>query len=296
MKEQKDLEAYLTKMDKALASISVSDRADIITEIKSHVMTSQERHPEQSMHALLSSLGEPEAVANRFLLERGLKPGKAPKSPMVKWLTIGFLGTVAMLVFLVIVICWSFTPLIHIDGAKGEFELLGGLISINDDDDGDGHISFGGDIIGERSIDMATLKSVEIKFSNGKFEVRHTDQPKISWDCNIKGEEFNVSVDEKTGVALMDMSAADGVKCALVLPERPYKIEGQNGKVAIIEPKADVAVEMVNGKVSFREAPGTSYNYTLDLNRGSKSRFVSSNAPNAVKVQIKLVNGVIHQD
>jgi len=83
------LEGYLSLLDKTLGPISISERAEIVTEIKSHVLEAQQRDPSLSLEAILSSLGEPEQVANKYLLERGLKPSKPSTRPFVKWLVAG---------------------------------------------------------------------------------------------------------------------------------------------------------------------------------------------------------------
>src|SRR6187549_1830430 len=95
------LESYLTSLERVLRPFPVSDRAEIITEIKSHVLSALERDPQARLDSVLSALGEPETVANRYLLERGLKPTKTSISPIVKWLIIGFLGTFAMILFFI---------------------------------------------------------------------------------------------------------------------------------------------------------------------------------------------------
>lgn len=137
------LEAYLTALDRALKSISVGDRADIIAEIKSHILDAKEKNPEQSIESILTSIGEPETVANRYLIERGLKPGKASRSPIVKWLTIGFLGTFGIFVVFVISILWFFSPILKIDEEQNRVEILGGMIDINGTE---GSLKLGGDL------------------------------------------------------------------------------------------------------------------------------------------------------
>lgn len=70
------LDDYLTKLERLLMLFSVSDRAEIILEIKSHVHSALARDPNTQMDSILSALGEPEFVANRYLMERGMKPAK----------------------------------------------------------------------------------------------------------------------------------------------------------------------------------------------------------------------------
>src|SRR5689334_74559 len=115
MSTEPKLEAYLNALDKSLVQIPVSDRAEIIMEIKSHILDSQAKAPDISLTSILDSLGEPETVANHYLLERGLKVSKPPKTPMVKWLTIGFLGTLSILIIFLLLLVWKFTPIISVD-------------------------------------------------------------------------------------------------------------------------------------------------------------------------------------
>jgi uncharacterized membrane protein len=72
------LEGYLAKLETVLGPFSASDRAEIIMEIKSHVLAALDRDPNASMDSILAALGEPETVANRYLMERGMKPTKPP--------------------------------------------------------------------------------------------------------------------------------------------------------------------------------------------------------------------------
>ena len=115
MKKDPRLESYLERLDAVLKPLSVSDRAEIVTEIRSHVLSALERGTGGGLDEVLSALGEPETVANRYRMERGLNPTRPPISPVFKWLVIGFMGTVAMCMLFAGVILWKFTPLIYVD-------------------------------------------------------------------------------------------------------------------------------------------------------------------------------------
>jgi len=69
------IEAFLGRLDKALGPVAPSERADIISEIKSHILDAQAKNPKRSIASIIDSFGEPETVANRYLSEKGLKPG-----------------------------------------------------------------------------------------------------------------------------------------------------------------------------------------------------------------------------
>lgn len=135
------LEAYLSELDKYLTQIPVSERADIIIEIKSHIMDVQAKQPTQDMQTILNSMGDPESVAKRYLQERGLPmslPSKTHSmiwlSTSIKWLVIGFLGLMCIILIAVSLLIWRFTPLISIDDVNNRISLGGGLIQIHDTD------------------------------------------------------------------------------------------------------------------------------------------------------------------
>src|SRR4051812_49389359 len=52
------VESYLARLDKALGPIAVSERASIVTEIKSHILEARDRSPKSNINSILDSLGE----------------------------------------------------------------------------------------------------------------------------------------------------------------------------------------------------------------------------------------------
>jgi len=103
------LENYLATLETILRPIPVSERAEIVTEIKSHVLEALERtEPRPSLQSILDSLGAPEVVANRYLLERRVPMTKPPIHPVAKWLFAGCFGTFALVVVCVTVIVVKF--------------------------------------------------------------------------------------------------------------------------------------------------------------------------------------------
>lgn len=143
MTTEPKLETYLSELDKSLGQIPVSDRADIIIEIKSHVLDAQMKDSSQSMEDILQSMGNAESVANRYLHERGLSAQKPVKttsmnwlSASIKWLVIGFLGFMAIIMIGAGLLIWKFSPLVSVDQATNRVSLAGGLIQIHDTDIG----------------------------------------------------------------------------------------------------------------------------------------------------------------
>ena len=128
------LERYLTALERALKPFPVSDRAEVITEIKSHVLAALEHDPQARLDHVLAALGEPEMVANRYLIDRGLKTAKPPISPIVKWLVVGFLTTIAMLFIFLGFLVSQFSPIIKVEEKGDKVAFLGGLIQVNGDE------------------------------------------------------------------------------------------------------------------------------------------------------------------
>lgn len=296
------LESYLATLDRALNKVSVSDRADIILEIKSHVLDSLANHPEQTTTAILKALGEPEAVANRYLVERGLKPGKAPKSPMLKWLTIGFLGTLTIVVAAGIFVIFYFTPLIQVDESQGSVKILGGLISI-DGEPGNDSIdidwsSSGRSFSGSRVLNVADIDSIDIQFTNGKFDVHGTTSDTMTWTCKAMSSSTaaapapDVLIQGRT--AALDLKAGLASKCEIGLPNGiAARFEGANGKVFLDHPQAPTEIKMSNGKVEIEPDPGRLYLYDLKVTNGDVDDFASSDDPAALKIAVSMDNGRI---
>lgn len=141
MTTEPKLESYLAELDKYLTQIPVSDRADIIIEIKSHVLDAQSKNPSQDIESILSSMGDAESVAKRYLQERGLQAATPVKTSSmmwlpasIKWLVIGFLSFIGIIVIVAALLIWRFTPLISVDEANNRISIGGGLIQIHDTD------------------------------------------------------------------------------------------------------------------------------------------------------------------
>jgi hypothetical protein len=294
-------------LEQVLKPFPVSDRAEIITEIKSHILSARERDPEGRLDSVLSALGEPETVANRYLIERGLKPTKPPISPVVKWVVIGFLGTVAMLFILIGVVITRFTPLLQIDDLKDKVSLFGGMIQVDGDKgkvwingsfgDGDGYDSGeGSENAFEGSTAISKGQNISVKFKNGKVELTNSTDSKLSWDCTTRGskaaQNFNPTID-KNGVAL-DLSDLRGVRCELSVPENTQlSVNGKNGKIEINEPHYNLNADLKNGHVQLNPDEEHAYRYSLSVTNGNADTYVSSDKPEAHLISIHLVNGKI---
>lgn len=166
------LEQYLGKLDKGLGPIPVSEKAEIITEIKSHILDAQAKDSSKRLEDILAAIGEPEFVANRYLIERGLKPMKTPTHPIFKWLIIGFLGTFAIIVLFVTILIWKFTPIMKIQDDK--VSLLGGTIDVDNSETYFSRtMNIGkGATFEEKAFDPSKIKSVNIQNGSGDVKIK----------------------------------------------------------------------------------------------------------------------------
>jgi hypothetical protein len=296
------LENYLTSLERVLQPFPVSDRAEIVTEIKSHVLSTLERDPEACLDAVLSSLGEPETVANRYLMERGLKPTKPPVSPMVKWIVIGFLGTFAMLLLFVGIILVRFTPLVHVDDNRGKVSLLGGIVEVegknavavlSDALDGDGVPK--SVMSGSQALEAG--QSVVAKFNNGKVELTNASDGRFSWHCTgLKGQKPVEPATDKDSVTL-DLTGMSAARCEFSLPENAkIEVTAANGKVSMAQAHFNAAVTLGNGKVSIQPDEARQYRYDLVVSNGKVENFASSQKPGAYAISVHLGNGKIGRE
>lgn len=303
MSAEPKLEAYLNTLDKSLSQIPISDRAEIIMEIKSHILDSQANSPDLSMTSILDSLGEAETVANRYLLERGLKVSKPPKTPMVKWLTIGFLGTLSILVAFLTLILWKFTPIISVDNENDHVVILGGLIDINGQS---GKMRVGArsrkfdhsnlsTLDGSKEISKSTRK-ILFNFSNGSFQFTWIPgQRELKWQCQSGGAS-SPPITQDSENLIVDFQKLAGAFCKIQLPGSIQShIQGSNGHVELLNPRSELELKLNNGQIVVSPVPQLEYNYQIQLVHGHADHFVSSNSSKAIKIAIHLSNGYVER-
>jgi uncharacterized membrane protein len=137
--DRRRLEGWLRQLENALQDVSVVDRSDIVMELHTHIRESYERG-DRSLEEILSGLGEPAHVANRYRVDRGMQPVDIPKpqSRLVgffKWVTIGLLGWLTITTIFVIVMlifAAQFLPLVQVDEKAGRVKILGGMIDVKE--------------------------------------------------------------------------------------------------------------------------------------------------------------------
>ncbi len=295
MSKDPRIERYLSALEARLRPFSVGDRAEIVTEIKSHILSALERDPQVNLDHVLAALGEPEAVANRYLLERGMKPGKPPISPVVKWLVIGFLGTVAMVLLFSIFLIMKFAPLVTSVGKEEGLEVLNELLDLGNES-GEGRFAMKGILSAGRfsgDLELGAQRTIAVKFSNVKLETVNADDDTFAWECDGVGAGAPES-EVRGGVAELNLLRLIGAKCVLAVPKNAkLSLDGTNAKIELDRPLFNVHARITNGKVEITPEDGVEYKYELKVGRRNKSDFVSSEKPDAYLLHVELNNGRI---
>lgn len=297
-----ELENYLSRLEQCLGPISISEKAEIVTEIKSHVLDAIENDETKTVSQILASLGEPEQVANKYLLERGLEPQRPPRHPIVKWLTIGFLGTFTIIAAATVTLLWSFTPLIKVDEEKGRVQILGGLIDVNEDNSSvniGGSFTIGKDknnLSGEEDFSEQDIEEVKVAFSNGKFSVQNTNENKFIFECEVDEDITQVKPQKEAKSLTFNLSEIADSDCDLELPSKiKLVMDGKNGKIRMKKLKNHISINMMNGRIGFSQDPNSLYSYQNSVMNGKMDTFPSSNSKDAYQIKLSLMNGKIRK-
>lgn len=304
---EKKIEAYLSQLERALGQIPVGDRSEIILEIKSHIVDSQTRNPDKNLSHIFDDLGKPHTVAKKYLLERGIQPLKEKKkTPFIKWLTIGFLGTFAILALTFVILLWKFTPLVSIDDSG--LSLLGGAISLNSASTySNSSTSFQGFKNGSFHFDSKGThhdkgsfsreenqpKKVKILLTNAKTQVTWSDTNEISWDCKSYGERTQEAIKEDQEALTLSLLKARTCKVTIPKNLETY-VSGVNGKIHMDQPQNNYEVDLSSGVVRITPDPSLKYHYDLAITHGSIDKFKSyEKSKEVLSAKVSLGNGKI---
>lgn len=293
------LERYLSTLESALKPFPVSDRAEIITEIKSHVYSALERDPQASVESVLAALGEPETVANRYLLERNMKPAKPPISPIVRWMVIGFLGTFAMILLFTGFVISQFSPIVKVDEKSDKVEILGGLVKI---DGANERVQIRSilDIKGHEYSGNQGVKEGErivVKFANGRVDVATNEEANLEWSCRGGKNGQAPEPLSENGVLTLDLTPMQGVRCDLSVPKgAKFELTGSDGRISITDADFDANVDLARGRISFAAAHEIAFKYDVKVDSGKADEFTSSDHPNARIAKLHLGSGRISND
>lgn len=214
---------------------------------------------------------------------------------IVKWLVIGFLGSLGLIFTFVIVLVLMFSPVIRVDEPKGKVVILGGLIEINGKkfEQSKEDVTPKTELASQLDVDLKGLNinSVFLAFNAGDLIIKTSADGVLKMNCET-ALPLQGKIEKEQYV--VDLSSAEGLKCSVAIPEKMNtSIKGVNGKVTIEAPRFDLQVKMVNAKMSFIPANGIDYKFNNSVGYGTMDQFVSSDKKEAFKVSLSLVNGAL---
>lgn len=295
------LEEYLLILDKSLYGISISEKAEFITEIKSHILASIEKSPDKNIDEILESIGTPVSVAKKYLAERGVVQNKQKVVPIIKWLVIGFMGTLLILILFSWLLFLKVKPSFSMDGNIINVDMLNGTVkmhfNVNDEDDMTIHYSPNNIGLSDyKIISQSQTKELNISYQNGNLKITNTRGNKLIWTCLNTRVGEDVSMDESQNIVSLDLNGIGFVDCNIQIPDQlPVNIKGVMGNIELVNPISPIKTFMKYGIVQIKPSDSLDYIYSLKVINGKADYFnsASSNNKTAIPISITIENGKI---
>lgn len=305
MNNELKIEYYLLQLDRELRVLPISQKADIITEIKSHISAVLEKDPQRPLDTILADLGSPKVVAERYLASKGITPAPAPKTgSWLKWLAVGTVAFFGFIFLSGLATIWYLSPIIKVDGNNGRVVLLGGLIDVDKDI---GKVKLGGIQIGDSLSESVNVKGeadltgrhvtmIKIPFNTAKLEVHPAVGQLLTWDCKAPVNNAQLA-NVVAGILTLDLETLKMAKCVIGLPlGSASEFTGVNGHMEVEKPTDNLNISLTNGKVNIRPDPARRYDFDVTVKNGLQDFFPHSQAQGAVKVKVDVVNGLVKKD
>jgi hypothetical protein len=307
------IEYYLQDLEQHLRPLSLSQRAEIVTEIKSHIHDSLAKDPQKKLESVLQDLGAPKDVAGRYLSTKGIAPVTQASRSWLRVVGWSVAGLFAFCVVSVLFLLYMFSPLIQVDGASGSVRMLGGLINISgvedleqmgvdttglEDiniagfglDDLDGHEKQSG---GEHLLPAGEPTKISIPFANAKIEIEPAAKDALTWDCKTAGPQ-SPELQIKDNEVELNLTALAAAKCKVQVPAaHDLQIHGQNGIIEVSEPSQNLDLSLSNGKVAILPKGATAYDFDVNVVNGRADKFLRSDDKQALRVKVNVINGVV---
>lgn len=328
MNKELVIEHYLSQLDRELQALPTGQRAEIITEIRSHILDKVAADSTKTIQAVLNDMGTPREVAGRYLEQKGVKPwAPSPARNWLKWIAISFAAMVAFVIISTIGTIWYFSPLVEVDEVAGRVKILGGWIDVNENteevkigsstirgnissDDGGSIEIFGSDgedegmqinvgtagkTIGEEDVAQKKVKTIKIPFNTAKLSLMTATGDIFKWDC--KGMSAIPKAEIAAGVLTLDLNKANAAKCSLRIPAGvKTEIKGINGKMELKKPAGPMDIAVTNAKVEIDPDSSRVYDFEVKVTNGMHDAFERSEDKGALKVKVNVVNGVVTKE
>lgn len=305
MSKEVRIEHYLLQLDRELQGLPVSQRAEIITEIKSHIYGSLEKDGQRTLESVLSDLGAPRMVAGRYLGTKGVLPKRTNRSARVlKWLAVGTVVFFGAVFILGITLVWYFSPIVKLDGERGRVTLLGGLIDV---DENLGQVKIGNVVAnealheglkvkGEEDLSNQHVERIKIPFNTARIKLKPAADRKLKWECKAAAHS-PPSVDLHAGVLTLNLDVLNFAKCLIFVPAGPaVDIQGVNGQMEVESPQDHLNIAINNGRVKIKPDPSRVYDFEVKVKNGLQDFFPRSNSKEAVRVKVDVVNGLVKKE
>lgn len=320
MNKQLVIENYLAELEKELSALPTGTRAEILTEIRSHILEASENQPNRNIQAILDDFGSASSVARRYYAEKGMTYVAPTRPKWMRRLAYAVVGVFAFFLLSTIFTIWYFSPLIQVDEAAGRVRILGGLIDVNEKlgevkvgsvhingvpaeetawDDADTEADFSLNVSGvsenQGDADLKTEKvtRILIPFNTAKLELIASKDSHFRWSCkNVSNAPPPLTVN--AGVMTFDLNAVNLAKCDLHLPEGvKAELKGVNGALDIEKPASDLDINVTNAKINIEPDRSRVYDFEVKVVNGVQDKFGRSSDTKAVKVKVDVVNGVV---
>ncbi len=214
------------------------------------------------------------------------KQFKNNNTSILKWLTIGFLGMLSIFAILTMFLFNQISPFIlQYDQGTGKIQFGGKTIQIHSEEE---------EFVGTHKLSPDNVKTIEIDFKNGNFEILPSLTNELHYECKTLGGEVSGPNHESEGRFMLDLTKTLRLNCKIKIPKKIQLIlDGSNGKVSLIKPHTDIEVHLKNGNVSIKPDSNKKYQYDLYLNNGHMDDFESSKNKDDPMIQIRIENGII---
>lgn len=281
------LENYLARLERILQPLAVSERAEIVTEIKSHILDALERgDPKPTLASVLESMGTPEHVANRYLMEKQIPMSKPPVSPLVKWLFAGCFLTFASMFLLAAVIVWKFV----------NPEMLKTLRDL-DLNFNDGNVVVNGKTFKKTKTYelLPEESSLAVKFTDGKVTIENSESREFTAKCKMNQQELpSELVKNAEGIRMLNLGNVD---CDLAIPRGvALTVQGSKGLLEVEEPLFSLDATLDMGLVKIEPHEGTRYGYELHTDFGAVANKLQSDANPEFQMKVHVKMGSIENE